>query len=95
MVGRGGEGELTPFVGLDRCKIILARSPAHLHSVIIEYRRQLKVSLSKAIKVGFSGTLQNMLLYAVEHAKNDHDGPGICASNRGSWTKVPFADASC
>ncbi|GAA6007272.1 hypothetical protein JCM11491_003069 [Sporobolomyces phaffii] len=71
---RGGNTELVS-------KILLARSPAHLGELDIEYRRSTAghSSLSKAIKqsVG-AGTLQRMLLHAVEGGKKrsskDPDG---------------------
>ncbi|GAA5828111.1 hypothetical protein JCM11251_002594 [Rhodosporidiobolus azoricus] len=70
---RGGNIEIVS-------KILLARSPAHLHHLIIEYRRNVTAghsSLTKAIKQCIpAGTLQKLFLHAVEGAKNVGEGEG-------------------
>lgn len=58
-------------------KIILARSPAHLHLVTAEFLKSGRTSLTRAIKDNFSGTIAQLLLYAVENGKKDRDAPGI------------------
>ncbi|GAA5992429.1 hypothetical protein JCM11641_002904 [Rhodosporidiobolus odoratus] len=63
---RGGHIEIV-------AKILLARSPTHLHSLTLEYRRSTSghSSLTKAIKQCVpTGTLQKLFLHAVENAKN-------------------------
>lgn len=65
----------------DRTKIILARSPAHLHLVTAEFLKSGRTSLTRAIKDNFSGTIAQLLLYAVENGKKDRDAPGICQSS--------------
>ncbi|GAA5879161.1 hypothetical protein JCM8547_001601 [Rhodosporidiobolus lusitaniae] len=69
---RGGNVEIV-------AKILLARSPSHLHALILEYRKSTAghSSLSKAIKQCVpSGTLQKLFLHAVENAKNVGAGEG-------------------
>lgn len=66
-----------------RSKILLARSPEHLHAVVQEFKKTpggaKALSLTKAIKTALpAGQIRSMLLYAVEGAKNDVDG--ACAS---------------
>ena len=63
---------------LQSIKILLARSPAHIHSIVVEYRKNSPTSLSKAVKQVFIGPLVKMLLFAIENSKNDKDGPGVC-----------------
>ncbi|GAA6053438.1 hypothetical protein JCM3770_005166 [Rhodotorula araucariae] len=70
---RGGNTEI---VG----KVLLARSPAHLHALVGEYRKSTggHSSLTKAIKQCIpAGTLQRMFLHAVEGAKNVSAVAGI------------------
>lgn len=58
-------------------KILLARSPAHLHALVVEYRKSTggHSSLTKAIKQCIpAGTLQRLFLHAVENAKSVADG---------------------
>ncbi|GAA6022178.1 hypothetical protein JCM10207_003935 [Rhodosporidiobolus poonsookiae] len=69
---RGGNNELV-------AKILLARSPAHLHKLVVEYRKSTAghSSLTKAIKHCVpAGTLQRLFLHAVENAKNVGEGKG-------------------
>lgn len=61
-------------------KILLARSPAHIHLITVEFRRHSPTTLTRAIKQVFSGTLEKLLLYAVENGKNSKDAPGVCES---------------
>ncbi|GAA5892067.1 hypothetical protein JCM6882_005685 [Rhodosporidiobolus microsporus] len=64
---RGGNIEIV-------AKILLARSPTHLHSLTLDYRKTVTAghsSLTKAIKQCIpAGTLQRLFLHAVENAKN-------------------------
>ncbi|KAM0755554.1 hypothetical protein T439DRAFT_320247 [Meredithblackwellia eburnea MCA 4105] len=62
-----GNAELT-------ARILLARSPDHLHAVLVEFKKQSNKSLTKAIKDTFEKTHKDMFLHAVEGAKNDRDG---------------------
>ncbi|KDE06045.1 hypothetical protein MVLG_03599 [Microbotryum lychnidis-dioicae p1A1 Lamole] len=60
-------------------KIILARSPAHVHALALEYRSHPQ-SLSQSIKQVYSTAapaLAKLLLHAVENGKNDDEGPGV------------------
>lgn len=59
-------------------KILLARSPAHIHLITVEFRKHSPTSLTRSIKQVFTGTLEKLLLYAVENGKNDKDGAGVC-----------------
>lgn len=69
--GGGGNSEMVT-------KILLARSPPHLHAIVVEYFKATHQSLTRAIKDCFSGTLARLLLHAVESGKKDGDAPGIC-----------------
>ncbi|GAA5837378.1 hypothetical protein JCM9279_005668 [Rhodotorula babjevae] len=63
---RGGNTEIV-------AKVLLARSPTHLHALVAEYRKSTggHSSLTKAIKQCVPlGTLQRLFLHAVEGAKN-------------------------
>ncbi|KAI5481521.1 Annexin family protein [Pseudohyphozyma bogoriensis] len=73
VVGLRGKGGNIDMIS----KIILARSPAHLHSVQVEYRKRTKMTLTKAVKQASTGTLEKILLYALETGKNDSDGPEV------------------
>ncbi|BGO94729.1 hypothetical protein NBRC10512_007324 [Rhodotorula toruloides] len=67
---RGGNIEIVS-------KILLARSPTHMHALVIEYRKSTAghSTLTKAIKQCIpSGTLQKLFLHAVENAKNVGEG---------------------
>ncbi|KAK4700973.1 hypothetical protein P7C70_g5266, partial [Phenoliferia sp. Uapishka_3] len=61
-------------------KILLARSPEHLHAVINEYKKvsgsgKTGQTLSKAIKTALpTGQLRSIFLHAVKSAKHDLDG---------------------
>lgn len=58
-------------------KILLARSPAHLHALVGEYHKSTAghSTLTKAIKQCIpAGTLQKLFLHAVENAKNVGEG---------------------
>ncbi|SCV68675.1 BQ2448_796 [Microbotryum intermedium] len=60
-------------------KILLARSPAHVHALTLEYRSHPH-SLSQSIKQVYSTAapaLAKLLLHAVENGKNNDDGPGV------------------
>ncbi|BGP28596.1 hypothetical protein JCM10296v2_000332 [Rhodotorula toruloides] len=72
---RGGNIEIVS-------KILLARSPTHLHALVLEYRKSTAghSTLTKAIKQCIpSGTLQKLFLHAVENAKNVGEGKGAGA----------------
>ncbi|GAA5901626.1 hypothetical protein JCM8208_001560 [Rhodotorula glutinis] len=69
---RGGNTEIV-------AKVLLARSPTHLHALVAEYRKSTggHSSLTKAIKQCVAlGTLQRVFLHAVEGAKNVSGGFG-------------------
>ncbi|GAA6035917.1 hypothetical protein JCM8097_005162 [Rhodosporidiobolus ruineniae] len=69
---RGGNVEIV-------AKILLARSPSHLHALTAEYRKSTSghSSLPKAIKQCIPvGPLQALFLHAVEGAKNAFPGGG-------------------
>lgn len=66
-----------------RSRILLARSPTHIHSLAIEYLKTSRNSLTHAIKESFTGSVEKMFLYAVENGKRDRDGPGVCECGLG------------
>lgn len=69
-------------------KILLARSPSHLHALIVEYRKSTSgaLSLSKAIKQSVpAGTLQKLFLHAAENAKNVGGMAGREGFGNGVW----------
>ncbi|BGP36461.1 hypothetical protein JCM10449v2_000362 [Rhodotorula kratochvilovae] len=70
---RGGNTEIV-------AKVLLARSPTHLHALVLEYRKSTggHSSLTKAIKQCIpAGTLQRLFLHAVEGAKNVSEEIGV------------------
>lgn len=78
--------------GLSACsaKVLLARSPTHLHALVAEYRKSTggHSSLTKAIKQCIpAGTLQRVFLHAVEGAKNVSDEFGV-----GVWRDAKSVD---
>ncbi|TNY17193.1 hypothetical protein DMC30DRAFT_137154 [Rhodotorula diobovata] len=84
--GSRSGGEATPRFA----KVLLARSPTHLHALVAEYRKSTggHSSLTKAIKQCIpAGTLQRVFLHAVEGAKNVSDEFGV-----GVWRDAKSVD---
>lgn len=60
-------------------KILLARSPSHLHSISSEYSKATNSTLTTSIREVFSGMLRKILLHTVENSEGINEGgAGIC-----------------
>lgn len=58
-------------------KILLGRSPAFVHDLSAMYLKKTRVTLTRAIKRAYTGTLSKLLLHVVEAAKKDDEHFGV------------------